>query len=132
MADNDLADADPAQNETAIEAGPEAVEVAVEEAEAPEVAAEAQEDELPIGPPPEPPEELPPVECPPCKGGALVGLRATDASVIRRSKGREKEQHPNEREEHGAGRERSFVHGLTLSFQPTCKDSLNIASKSPL
>ena len=49
-------------------------------------------------------------------GGTLVRLWATDAPVIGGGEGREEEQHPNEREEHGAGRERRFVHGLTLSI----------------
>ena len=49
-------------------------------------------------------------------GGALVGLRPANASVVGRSEGGNEEQNPNQREQAGAVRERSFEHSLTLTI----------------
>ena len=43
-------------------------------------------------------------------GGALVGLRSTNASVIGRGERRNEEQNPNQREQAGAVRELSLIH----------------------
>jgi chemotaxis protein MotB len=52
-------------------------------AEAPESAAPAPavDEEEDLGPPPEPPEELPPVECPKCAGGGAPAWMATFADM---------------------------------------------------
>jgi len=61
---------------------PEAVESDAAEAAEPEAAApEATEEEVDLGPPPEPPEELPPVECPKCAGGGAPAWMATFADM---------------------------------------------------
>ena len=60
-----------------------------------------------------------------------MGLRATNAAVIRRGKRGEEQQDANQREERNAGCRSRFVHSLTLSPFPTWKDSLNIVSKTP-
>ena len=61
---------------------PEAVESDTAEAAEPEAAApEAPEEEVDLGPPPEPPEELPPVECPKCAGGGAPAWMATFADM---------------------------------------------------
>ena len=55
----------------------EAAEVAESEAPAPVV----PEEEVDLGPPPEPPEELPPIECPKCAGGGAPAWMATFADM---------------------------------------------------
>ena len=61
---------------------PEAVESDTAETTEPEAAApEAPEEEVDLGPPPEPPEELPPVECPKCAGGGAPAWMATFADM---------------------------------------------------
>ena len=61
---------------------PEAVESEATETPEPEAAApEAPEEEVELGPPPEPPEELPPVECPKCAGGGAPAWMATFADM---------------------------------------------------
>ena len=51
------------------------------EASAAQAAAPAVPEEVDIGPPPEPPEELPPVECPKCAGGGAPAWMATFADM---------------------------------------------------
>ena len=58
---------------------PDAVESEVAEVAEPEAA--APEEEVDLGPPPEPPEELPPVECPKCAGGGAPAWMATFADM---------------------------------------------------
>ena len=77
MAEDEKVDVETPEGEV-----PEAIESDAAEVAEPEAAApEAPEEEVDLGPPPEPPEELPPVECPKCAGGGAPAWMATFADM---------------------------------------------------